>query len=116
MVKICLTRTAVIRIKKKQVTKTMKIIGQVVDGTVFNRVIKYKNKLYKMTYDNRVNAPLGFDNRFKAEVWTGEQWEIIGGKEKVGFEQTCHSKNHQELEEDADRFFDLIGDYVVKTY
>lgn len=93
----------------------MNIVGQVVSGTVFNMLFKHKNQVFKLTYDNRASKPLGFDSRFKAEIWRGNKWEIIAGKEKIRFEQICHSENHEEREKDADRFFDLMSSYIEKN-
>lgn len=92
----------------------MRLIGQVCDGSMFNRVIEHKNRLFKLTYDNKCHTPLGFDKRFKFEVLENNRWKVVGGKDKVRFEEIYHGKSHEEREQDADKFFDLITDYIIK--
>lgn len=81
---------------------------------MFNRIIEHKNRNFRLTYDNQRNVPLGFDKRFKVEVLEHGKWKIVGGKDKVRFEEIYHGKSHEEREQDADKFFDLMSDYLVK--
>ena len=92
----------------------MRLIGQVCNGTMFNRVIEHKNRNFKLRYDNKRNVPLGFDKRFRVEVLKDNKWETVGGKDKVRFEEIYHGKSHEEREQDADKFFDLMTNYIIK--
>ena len=75
----------------KKSLQTIKILHLIlIYKTSIIKLIEYKEKKFRITYDNRNGIPLGFDYMFKTEILKEDVWVTIAGKNDISFKEISY--------------------------
>lgn len=94
----------------------IKTLKQVENKTSIIKLIEYKDKKFRMTYDNRNGTPLGFDYRFKTEILKEDVWVTIAGKNDISFKEISYVSDKVKLLEDSKKFFLMMEEHILLLY
>lgn len=94
----------------------MKTLKEISNNTEFLKFVEHKKKKFKLTYNNRNGVPLGFDYRFQAEILKDDIWNVIAGKNDIGFKEISYVSEKEKIKEDSELFFKNMEKHIMILY